>query len=140
MNRDAAPAALFALLQALPGLVTTSRRLRHWSDVDRTQQPALFLSYGNQTPTQAAGLPPVWRQGATIALYFWNADPDVAPATVLNGYLDAIEAVLLPDEEEMQTLGGTCQHCWISGPVETDEGLLGDQSVAFIPIEILHTP
>jgi hypothetical protein len=31
------------------------------------------------------------------------------------------------------------KHCWISGAIETDEGVLGGQAVAIVPIEILVT-
>jgi len=138
MSRDAALAALFIKLQAIPGLVTVSRRLRMWSDVDPSEQPALFLAGGNHTPTQdPSGIPAYWRQTATLYLYVHTSDPATAPATVLNGLLDAIENAILPVYEEKQTLGGTCEHCWISGQIETDEGVLGDQSVAIIPLEIL---
>jgi hypothetical protein len=34
-------------------------------------------------------------------------------------------------------LGGLVQHCWIAGRITTDEGVLGGQSVAIVPVEIL---
>jgi len=139
MSRDAVFAALFSLLQALPGAVTVSRRLRMWSDVDQTEQPAVFLASGAQVPTQSpAGHPAVWRLSASVYLYAKTSDPNIAPSTILNDLLDALEGVLAPGfPGQKQTLGGLCQHCWISGQVETDEGILGDQAMAIVPIEIL---
>jgi hypothetical protein len=54
--------------------------------------------------------------------------------------LDALEAALAPSPVTgIQTLGlpGMVRHVTISGKVETDEGVLGDQAVAIVPIEIL---
>jgi len=132
-------AAIFTKLQSIPGLVTVSRRLKHWSDVSPSEQPALFLAAGAQHPTQnQSGLPVTWRISANLYLYAYSTDPSVSPSTTLNNLLDAIEAALVPAMAgQKQTLGGLCQHCWISGPVETDEGVLGDQAMAIIPLEIL---
>jgi hypothetical protein len=63
---------------------------------------------------------------------------------VLNPLLDAIAAALAPTGADLvagaQTLGGLVKHCWISGAIETDEGALGGQAVAIVPVEILVTP
>ena len=40
----------------------------------------------------------------------------------------------------VQTLGGLVSDCWISGKIETDEGALGGQAVAIIPIEMIWPP
>ena len=37
----------------------------------------------------------------------------------------------------MQTLGGLAAHAWTAGKIETDEGVLGGQAVAIVPVEIL---
>ncbi|HXP74621.1 MAG TPA: hypothetical protein VN823_10790 [Stellaceae bacterium] len=56
----------------------------------------------------------------------------------MNPLLDAIETALAPDlVTNVQSLGGLVAHCWIAGKVETDEGVLGGQAVAIVPIEIL---
>jgi len=58
--------------------------------------------------------------------------------TTLNNEVDAIVAAL--DREPasgMQTLGGLVHDCRIAGDIETDEGRLGQQAVAIIPIEII---
>jgi len=59
---------------------------------------------------------------------------------VLNPLLDAVEAALAPSATTgLQDLGlpAMVQHAYISGKVETDEGVLGDQAVAIVPVEIL---
>jgi hypothetical protein len=138
-NREAAYAALFARIASTPGLVTASRRLRHWTDVAHTEQPALFQVQKRETVTERRGLPPVRRLSVELYLFASvNGDRGTAPSQVLNPMLDAIEAALLPDAgHAVQTLGGLVEHAWIAGRIETDEGVLGDQAVAIVPVEIL---
>ncbi len=139
MIREPVYQALFLRLATLPGLVTTSRRLKHWSDVAPAQQPALFQVQAAESPQQTEGRPPVWRARVDVYLYVHaGADPDAVPATTLNRLVDAIEQALTPASgEASQTLGGLVEHCWISGTIASDEGALGAQAVAIVPIELL---
>lgn len=140
MNREAIYAALFQRLSAVPGLVTTSRRLRHWTDVAAPEQPALFQVQKEESVEQRPGLPPKRRLSVELYLYANSgADPAVAPAQLLNPLVDAVEAALAPDTPVAagQTLGGLVAHAWIEGRIETDEGALGDQAVAIVPVSIL---
>lgn len=135
-------AALFALLQGAtttPGVVTFSRRLRHWSEVQPAEQPALYLTQTKNPYTQRRGLPPKIELNGEIVVYVLVADDDKAsPDTQMNAILDAIDTALAPSPAtETQTLGGLVSHAWISGAVETSGGLLGAQAVAVIPISIL---
>jgi hypothetical protein len=68
-------------------------------------------------------------------------DPQAAPSTILNPLMDAVQNALAPDDPKLErcTLGGLVEHCWIEGRVETDEGALGDQAVAIVPILIKLT-
>ncbi len=138
MNREAIYAALFVKIQGAATFATSSRRLRHWSDVPAAEQPALFQIQKTETAKQRRGLPPEWTLAADVFLYAHAPDDLTPPATVLNPLLDAIEAALAPDPvSAVQTLGGLASHCWIEGKIETDEGVLGGQAVAVIPILIL---
>ena len=151
LDREAIYAALFTRLQNLTGIVTASRVWKHWDDVDVCEQPALYLAQGSERPIQQRGTPPQWTLTPTIYLYVraTEGDPYAAPGTKLNALIKAIEGALERKaadvapyggpEEWSTTLGGLCSHCKISGTIETDEGLLGNQSVAVIPIEILAT-
>jgi len=97
LTREGLAAALFSLVQALPGLQTSSRRLLHWSEVAPASQPAAFLAEGNQTPLQdASGLPSVWRYDYKIYLYAYNGDQTCSPSTLLNPIVDALEIALKP--------------------------------------------
>ena len=60
---------------------------------------------------------------------------------MLNPLLDAVVAALAPGGADLavnaQTLGGLVSHCWLAGKIETDEGALGGQAVAILPVEIV---
>ena len=138
MTREPIYAALFALIQSAAPFVTTSRRLRHWSDVAAAEQPALFMIQKSETAEERRPLPIKWRARVDLYLYAQAGGELTAPASVVNPLLDALEAALAPDPvSHVQTLGGLVQHCWIAGKIETDEGVLGGQTVAIVPIELL---
>jgi hypothetical protein len=139
MTRETIYAALFAKWRNLPGVVTLSRRLKHWSDAPVNEQPAVFQVQRHENPSTVRGMPTKWTLAADLYVYVNTGnDTDEAPAPVLNAILDAIEAAIAPDiTDGFQTLGNLVSHCWISGPIETDEGTLGAQAVAIVPIEIL---
>ena len=138
INRDAIYAALFSKASAAAGFVTASRKLLHWTDVPGIQQPALFQAQGKEMASAGFHLPTKWTLRAHLYVYVHQASvAGQVPATQLNTFVDAIEAALLPEAATgEQTLGGLVSHCRIIGEIETDEGLLGDQAVAIIPIEI----
>lgn len=140
MNRESIAAALFTLVSSVGGFKVTSRRLKHWSDVPAEDQPALFQAQGKEIvdiTTQRMGGPNVHRFAFQLYIYVHNNDLNVVPSSLLNPFLDAIEAVLTTTPGTKQTLGGLVQHAYISGAIETDEGVLGDQAVAIVPIEVL---
>lgn len=138
MNREAIYAALFEMVSNVPGIVTASRRLRHWGDVPPVDQPALFQAQTGENAMSETGFNPTkWHMNVDLYLYCHAGnDSDATPATDLNNLLDAIEEALKPDYTGYQRLGGLVFDCRIDGKVETDEGTLGPQSVAIIPIKI----
>ena len=143
IEREPIYLALFELLSDLAeanGVVTVTRKLRHWADVPASEQPAIFQIQRNEVPEQTRGLPTKWKLNVDIYVYVNSGDDPVeSPAKILNPILDALEALFPPSEENgaIQTLGGLASHCWISGTIETSEGVLGAQEVAIMPIEIL---
>lgn len=142
MNREEIYAALFDRVSIVPGIVVAERRLRHWNDVKSIEQPYLCVAQGNQTATQGnpvKGLYAKWILEADIYVYVQTTGKQI-PGSVINPILDAIENALappFPDVNKCQTLNGLVEHCWIEGTIETDEGTLGDQAVAIIPVVIL---
>jgi len=140
MTREPIYAALYAKLSAAAGFVTTSRKLKHWSDTPPADQPALFLSQRHETTVpMPPGMPYRYVFHVDVYLYaYTGASPDVAPATILNPLHDAVHAALAPNAVTgKQNLGGLVEHCWIEGDTATDEGTLGSQGVFIIPISIL---
>lgn len=137
INREAIFAALFAKVAASAGYATIGRRLKHWNDVPKDQQPALFMAQGGQTANTVRGQPTRWTLSVDVYVYA-RTDGAATPGSIINPLLDAIEAALAPNAiENAQTLGGLCEWCRIEGAIETDEGTLGDQAVAIVPISIL---
>jgi hypothetical protein len=138
MIREPIYTALFALVAGAASFVTIGRRLRHWSDVGAAEQPALFMTQKSENAEERQPLPVKWRASVDLYLYAQAPDELTSPATVLNPLLDAVEAALAPDPVgHVQTLGGLVSHCWIAGRIQTDEGVLGGQAVAIVPVEIL---
>ncbi len=105
------------------------------------EQPALFMSEkGGHAVTKALGGPTIWTLYADFYVYVHSSDPYLAPAMLLNPLIDALEAALAPSPVTgIQNLGlpAMVQHAYIAGKVETDEGVLGDQAIAIVPVEIL---
>ena len=139
--REPIYAALFGLVTQAANFVTTSRRLRHWSSLTPAEQPALFMRQKSERATVATlGAPAVWTLVVELYVYAHASGPYVAPATVLNPLIDSVEAALAPSPATgLQNLGlpAAVQHAYIAGKIETDEGVLRDQAVAIIPVEIL---
>jgi hypothetical protein len=140
-SRENIAQAVYNLVASIPGLVTVSRKWKHFSDVSPGQQPALFIRQTGQYVEQLRGLPPKWVYSYELALYAHADNPEDVPATIQNELLDLIEAAFAPDNSttDVLTLGQAVSHCWIEGEIETDEGLLGQQTVALIPVRVLAT-
>jgi hypothetical protein len=139
--RESIYAALWELAAGAASFASANRRLRHWADVAPAEQPALFMSEkGGSAVMKALGAPIVWTLYADFYVYVYSSDLYLAPATLLNPLLDALEAALAPlPATGIQNLGlpAMVQHAYIAGKVETDEGVLGDQAIAIVPVEVL---
>jgi hypothetical protein len=139
--REAIYSALWELAAGSANFASASRRLRHWTDVAPLEQPALFMSEkGGRAVVKRLGAPIVWTLYAEFYIYVHSSDPYLAPAAILNPLLDSLEAALAPPASTgIQNLGvpEMVQHAYIAGKVETDGGVLGDQAIAIIPVEIL---
>jgi hypothetical protein len=138
INRETIFAALFALVSNAANFNTKSRKLKDFSDVSPADQPALFQTQGKETAVAGYRVPTKWMLHASLYVYAHQSSIDLLPSTALNDLVGAIELALAPDlATGEQTLGGLVSHCRINGEIETDEGVLGDQAVAIIPIEIM---
>lgn len=140
MNREAIYTALFAKLQGAYSWATSDRILVHWSDVAPIQQPAMFQTQVSEQAVTITRQKTKWLLTAKIYVYAHaQTQNGVPPATIINTLLDAITNAMKPDNAvvETQTLGGLVEYARIEGNIETDEGFLGEQAVAIIPISIL---
>jgi hypothetical protein len=139
--RETIYSALWELGSGAANFASANRRLRHWADVAPGEQPALFMSEkGGRAAVKTLAAPIVWTLYAEFYVYVHSSDPYLAPATILNPLLDALEASLAPvPSTGIQNLGlpEMVQHAYIAGKVETDEGVLGKQAIAIVPVEIL---
>lgn len=141
ISREPIYAALFERVTGAAQFVTTGRKLRHWSDLTAAEQPALFMRQKLEFATIAAvGAPTVWKLVVEFYVYAHASDPYLAPTTVLNPLIDAVQTALVATAVTgVQDLGvpQMVQHAYIAGKVEITEGVLRDQAVAVIPVEIL---
>lgn len=142
MNREAIYGGLFTQLSAIPGFVTKSRLLKHWTDVPSDLQPAIYMAQGKESANTKPRLPTEWLLNVTLYIYV-RTDGITAPATVLNPLIDAVVGVV--QQRHVITgnnnLGGIAGVEWarVEGAIDTDEGTLGNQAVAIIPVQILVT-
>lgn len=140
VDREAIYAALYARLPSTPTFVTKSRILRAWFDTPAEEQPAIYQAQTGQIVIPTSGQPAKWVLKADLYIYS-KVPAGVSPGTVLNALLAEIELALKSDHpiDSRCTLGGLVHYARIEGEVETDEGTLGDQAVAIVPIAILTT-
>lgn len=145
MDSESIYQALFNRLSGIEGFVTTSRRLRHFNNVQPELRPALFVTQGNQLEVPVKGLDAKVELEAEIYIYIHESEVTIPPSVQLNQMIDKVRKAIAPDLPEMceyQTLGGLVEHCWIEGTIEVFEAvenMLDDQGIAIVPIRILTT-
>lgn len=131
-------------IQLAQGFLTTGRRLLHWSQI--AAQPALFIDDGDEEwPARSGGIPAKPILEAEIWIYSnGGKNPDATSATQMNALLSAVETALAPsivfngiDRQNVQTLGGAVEHCWIEGRMIKASGHLDGQSIAIVPVHML---
>lgn len=141
MNREQVYAALFTALSPAAGFVTKSRRLKHWDDVQASQQPALFISQTGEVGETTTGLPTKWRLSVEVYIYV-RLQNNQEPGPVLNPLVDAVCNILNTPHvvTGRQNLGlSGVEYCRVEGNIQIDEGTLDNQAVAIIPVVILAT-
>lgn len=143
-SRNQIFAALYDLTAPLTGpglpLAWRSRKLKHFAQVPKDQQPCLMQTEHTDKVTQKTGLPYRWAWSASWVLYVPsdpNNDDDV-PAIAVNDLLDALEAAITPAGLlQQQTLGGLVHHAYIDGTVMKVPGDDDGQGMIVVPITIL---
>jgi hypothetical protein len=121
---------------------TFSRRLKHWSDVPRSERPALFLVVHDEDPVyRAENVPAYVKLSGKVFVYLDTSEVSSTyiPDADINSVLDAIDAALAPSGEARQTLGGLVSHCRVEGTVMRDPGDLDGDGMIVVPITITLT-
>lgn len=142
LKRETYYGALAAKLKSISGVKTFSRRLLHVTEVPPGQQPAIFLAQTGQRPTYQPGRTIIWEFSADV--YVYVRDPKGNdPGVLMNPIMDSIAAVFQPDNAMVNacTFGGLC-HKVEMGQISTDEGTMGEQAIAIIPVTmtVVGTP
>lgn len=141
MNREDIYAAVFAKISALlPGTFkTVSRRLRHIEEMNHEEMPAVFQVQQDETFDAKPNLPTKKTLNVEWWVYVSAPDTSIAPSTILNPVLDAIDGVLGQDDGglNVETLGDRVFRASVSGRVEIIEGVLGDRALAIVPVRIV---
>lgn len=153
LDREPIYAALFERLWAAfdwQNQKDLARKLKHWVDVPASEQIAMFLTTGDQTPKNELGVPPLWDIEPEVFIYFRLDDPDTIPGTQINAALKACEEALewrvadvVPGTQfggtmngrQQTTLGGLVQFAWM-GPVMTVEGVAQGQGALKFRVEM----
>jgi hypothetical protein len=141
VDREAIFAALTSRLSGALAPATVSRKVRHWSEVPPSEQPAAFIEQGDQTGEAEYGKPTKWNLKATVYVYVTDTTA-AGPYPALNGLVQAVERALsgAPGERFSAggptTLAGLVQSCRVTGVTDSG-GALGDQAVAVIDVDIL---
>lgn len=155
LNREVLFSTLFARLSLIDGFMYKSRVFKTYDDLEASQQPALIMVKTSESVENSRGLPPTWTLNGTIYIYCRNdQDPYAGGSIQLNQLITLVEAAFERQPNEytianapyqdmgmdfLTTLNGQCSHCWISGSIQTDEGMLGSQAAASIPFSIVAT-
>ena len=128
--------AAFAQATTGAGWVTTSTKLLHWADVPASQRPALFQTMGNPELDTAGDGAAGLILPLNSYIYVTHTVP-AGPAAQLADRIDALRTAFAPPiGSQWQTLGGLVHRATITGTIQTDEGTLGTDAVAIVPVRI----
>lgn len=129
--------ALWEQFAGLDEFKTKSRRLKHWSAVDKRLQPALFMAQVGETTQARSGMLTQWQLNVDLYIYVFVNETQAA-SQQLNPLLDLVCQAIQPNPTGINNLGlEAVTHCAIDGKIETDEGTLGNQAIAIVPVTIL---
>lgn len=142
-TREQIYSALFNMVVAAVGslVVTSSRRPNIFSDIPPNQQPALYMEQIGQNPIRRGiGLPYYWELDVNFIIYAYAPDDGIAPDTLLNPILDAIENAIPPGTVKGQgganTLNGLVSEVRLLEKGGETSGSLVNQAWAFVPVRI----
>ena len=116
---------------------TVSNRLRLWSDVDASQQPAAFLvTHREMDEYRGLGL---LRRRLDLGIWCYtrsDTDPGGPQLDVLMEAFEAVFNVADNPSTNCNTLGGLVYWCRIEGRVFKDPGDLDSQTLLQVPLVV----
>lgn len=144
MNREAIYGGFWNGLREACGLqfTTASRRLKHWADVSAGEQPALFQTSLNESAHSNVGQRGKWELRLQLYIYAkWDVG---AEEYALNPLLDTVTNYVnarhpVTGRHPLASTIAGLETIRIEGVIETDEGVLGDQQIAIVPVIITVT-
>jgi hypothetical protein len=126
------------------GFLKAGRRLRWWDGL--TELPRVFVRHiADEDAPRPSGISDKITVCAEIWIYSkTGSDPEAVPETALNKLISAVRATLSPTPvfagvsvQNVQTLGGAVEHCWIEGHPIISPGDAVDIASALIPVRML---
>lgn len=123
---------------------TISRRVKLFSDVTASQQPACFQAEHADQVGQVTGMPYKSVLEANWIIYQnVSQDPNalgtVENNSILKGVMEALRP--LPQDpgflDNRNTLNGLVWHCYVQGRVFKDPGDIDGQGMLIVPIKVL---
>jgi hypothetical protein len=140
-TRESIYAALFSRVSTAALFKTIGRRYKPFTEIAPADQPALFQVQRKEESQTQTGQPTIWKFHVDLVIYVNSGNEmDTVVSSLMNPILDAVTGLFDPDASTnfgKQTLGGLVHYARVSGPIETDEGVLDRPAYAIIPIEIL---
>lgn len=140
-SKEQVYSALWSRLTAsVTGVLTASRKVRHYDEVPSVEQPAMFMEQIMCSSPAVPGIPSKQTIQAKVLLYAHD-ESEIGPMPQINGLVDQVEAAMVRQPGETAgpyatTLSGSVASAKI---VQTDfgGGNLSVQGVAIITIEMV---
>ena len=109
-----------ALLERVSGVAPVEYATRYKLGIEQLPQyPACIVGLNSASVRREHGQPAIWTVSYDVGFIDRAGNPDESPETQPNEWLVNLQEAMGPDEGEATlTLGGRCDHAWISGPVE----------------------
>ena len=124
--------------------VTTTRRIKLFSDVPAEQQPWCGQAEHGTSEVQISGMPYKTILEATWIIYQCvSRDPSAVGATENNNIIKACREALKPKpsdpsfHDRRNSLNGLVYHCFIGGRLFKDPGDIDGQGMITLPIKLL---
>jgi hypothetical protein len=81
--------------------------------------PAVIVAMSDASVRPQHGGPALWTASFQIGYWARSDGGEESPESRLNAWLVALQDAMAPQaDERMNTLEDTCEHAWLSGPVE----------------------